>query len=100
MGAGDISSLLSAVCYNGSFDASEGLTFLRLPLSAIYGYFSELKFFIKPVALLLEDQRSESSSKKHNQTTLLFIVIVYKYSELCKEVYLVKSIFRFTGPQM
>ena len=100
VGAGNISSLLSAVFYNGSFAASERLIFFRLPLLGIYGYFTVLKFFIKPVALLLEDQRSESSSKRHNQTTLLFIVLIYKYSQLCKEVYLVKSIFRFTGAKM
>ena len=46
-----------------------GLAFSVKPYFAIYGYFSFVKLVIKPVALLLEDQRSKASSKEHNQTT-------------------------------
>ena len=58
-----------------------------------------LKLVIEPVALLLEDERSEASSEEHNQTTLLFIDVIYKYTQLCKEVYLEKSMLGLLTPK-
>ena len=92
VGAGNISSLLSAHWYSHCFDASERLTLLCLPRLAIYGEFSFLKLLIEAVALLLEGHRSEASSEGHNQTTLLFIDLIYKYNSYVKKVSLRKYV--------
>ena len=61
VGAGNIGCLLSAVWYSSSFATSERDVSVRLLCFAIYGYFSVLELIIKPVAVLLDDQRSEAS---------------------------------------
>ena len=46
-----------------------------------YSDFSVLKLVVKPVYLLLEDQRSKTSSKADNQTSaLLFMKLVHYLS--------------------
>ena len=61
MGAGNIGCLLFAVCYRWRFGFSKRHFFIRLPCLAIYGCISFVKLVIKPVAVLLEDERSKAS---------------------------------------
>ena len=70
---------------NGSFTAdsrslqtatlntSKRVDFISLPGRAIYSYFSVVKFFLEPIVVLLEDQRSKASCERHSQATFLFL---------------------------
>ena len=73
LGAGSIDYLLSASFYSRIFNASKRFDFISLPGRAIYSDFSVVKFFLKPVAVLLEDQRSKASCERHSQATFLFL---------------------------
>ena len=63
--------------YSCSFETSERDVFIPLPCSAIYGYFSVFELIIKPVVVLLEDQRSEASCKRNIKATFLSIELVF-----------------------
>ena len=73
MGASNIGYLLSSVCYNGSVDASKRDAFIDLPCSEFYAYHHLLELVIKPVAVLLEDQRSKASCERNIKAYLLLI---------------------------
>ena len=77
VGTGNIGYLLSAVCYSSSFATSERDDFIHLPCSAIYGYLSVLELVIKPVTVLLEDQRSEASCKRNIKANVPLLELVY-----------------------
>ena len=63
VGAVDVSSLLSTICYNGGLDDSKRALLIH---SSCFVYsnsgFSLLKLIIKPGAVLLEDDRSKTGS--------------------------------------
>ena len=50
---------------------------MRLPCTAICGYNTVLKLVIKPVAVLLEDQRSEASCKRNIKANVPLLELVY-----------------------
>ena len=77
LGAGNIDYLLSAVWYSSSFETSERDDFIHLPCSAIYGYLSVFKLIIKPVVVLLEDQRSEASCERNIKANVPLFELVY-----------------------
>ena len=62
--------------YSSSFETSERDVFIPLPCSAIYGYFSVFELIIKPVVVLLEDQRSEASCERLSKATFLFTELI------------------------
>ena len=62
--------------YSCSFETSERDVFIPLPCSAIYGYFSVFELIIKPVVVLLEDQRSEASCERLSKATFLFTELI------------------------
>ena len=77
MGAGNVDYLLSAVWHRRSFATSERDDLIHLPCSAIYGYLSVFKLIIKPVVVLLEDQRSEASCKRNIKANVPLFELVY-----------------------
>ena len=77
MGTGNIGCLLSAVWYSGRFDTSDRDAFIELPCSELCGYYPLLKLIFKPVAVLLEDQRSAASCERNTKATLLLIELVF-----------------------
>ena len=77
VGAGNIGCLLSAVWYNSSFTTSEREVFIHSPWFGIYGYFSVFELIIKPLFVLLEDQRSKASCKRNIKATSLSIELVF-----------------------
>ena len=66
--------------YSSSFETSERDVFIPLPCSAIYGYFSVFELIIKPVVVLLEDQRSKASCKSNIKATFLSIELAVFYA--------------------
>ena len=80
VGAGNNGYLLSAVCYSSTFDTSSRDVFIPLPCFAIYGYFSVFELVIKPIAVLLEDQRSKASCKSNIKATFLSIELAVFYA--------------------
>ena len=73
MGASNIGYLLSSLCYSGSFDASKRDAFIDLPCSEFYAYHHSLELVIKPIAVLLEDQRSKASCERNIKAFLSLI---------------------------
>ena len=73
MGADDIGCFLPADPYNRSFETSARDATIALPCKGIYPYVSSFKLLFKPVAVLLEDQRSKVSSEGYHQRTFMFI---------------------------
>ena len=71
VGSGNIGCLLSAVWYNSSFTTSEREVFIHSPRFGIYGYLSVFELIIKPLFVLLEDQRSKASCKRNIKATFL-----------------------------
>ena len=55
---------------------------MRLSCTAICGYNTVLKLVIKPVAVLLEDQRSEGSCKRNFKANVPLFKLVYYASPL------------------
>ena len=71
MGAGNVGYLLSAVPYSCRFNTSKGDAAIYLPCQGIYRYFSVFELVVKPVSVLLEEQRSETSCKRNSTRTIL-----------------------------
>ena len=88
---GTLVFLLSATRGSSGFDTCRRDAHFCLPCQAIYGLFSFLKLFIKPFAVLLEDQRSEKSCERLNKTTLLLIELVCCHLCLIERLKLKKS---------
>ena len=65
VGAGNIGYLSSAARCSGGFDTSTRDDFIDIPRQRIYFYFNLFKLVVKPVAILLEDQRSTASCKRN-----------------------------------
>ena len=66
--------------YSSSFATSERHDFIHLRCSAIYGYLSVFELIIKPVVVLLEDQRSKASCKRNIKATVpLFELVCYAF---------------------
>ena len=77
MGAGNIGCLLSAVLHRGGFETSKRHFFIRLPSTAICDYVNVFELIIKPIVVLLEDQRSEASCKRNIKANVPLLELVY-----------------------
>ena len=76
VGAGNIGCLLSANGYGACFNAPKRNPYIHVPPYAIYNYLGFLKLVIKPVAVLLEDQRSKASCERNIERASLFFELV------------------------
>ena len=77
VGTGDIGYLSSAARCSRGFDTSTRDDFIDILRQRIYFYFNLFKLVVKPVAVLLEDQRSTASCKGNIKATILSIELVY-----------------------
>ena len=76
MGAGNIGCLLSANGDSACFNAPKRNPYIHVPRWTIYNYLGFLKLVIKPLAVLLEDQRSKASCERNIKRASLFIELV------------------------
>ena len=76
VGAGNIGCLLSANGDSACFNAPKRNPYIHVPRWTIYNYLGFLTLVIKPVAVLLEDQRSKASCERNIKRASLFIELV------------------------
>ena len=76
VGAGNIGCLLSANGDSTCFNAPKRNPYIHVPRWTIYNYLGFLKLVIKPLAVLLEDQRSKASCERNIKRASLFIKLV------------------------